>query len=223
MVEDVLAEHLLLGRYEPGTTIVVDRDPEAGLDIHAAEPLTPVEARLSVGARRARPLTVARAGEPLRLPELRRGLPSLGGPVPRLRRLEQPRRDRRPVAEADRARHGPRHRPGRPSRPPRRSTRSRRRPSRGARSGSASWTASSAADWSPGRSSCSAASRGSASPRCCSRPRPASSATPDRAGRCTPRGGVAVAGPPARRPPRAARRRHRGTRSGSSPSTTSAG
>jgi ATP-dependent Clp protease ATP-binding subunit ClpC len=44
MVEDVLAEHLLLGRYEPGTTIVVDRDPEAGLDIHAAEPLAPVEA-----------------------------------------------------------------------------------------------------------------------------------------------------------------------------------
>ena len=44
MVEDVLAEHLLLGKYEPGTTIVVDNDPEAGLDIHAAEPLTPVEA-----------------------------------------------------------------------------------------------------------------------------------------------------------------------------------
>jgi ATP-dependent Clp protease ATP-binding subunit ClpC len=44
MVEDVLAEHLLLGKYEPGTTIVVDRDPEAGLDIHAAEPLAPVEA-----------------------------------------------------------------------------------------------------------------------------------------------------------------------------------
>ncbi len=45
LVEDVLAEHLLLGRYEPGTTIVVDRDPDAGLDIHAAEPRTPVEAR----------------------------------------------------------------------------------------------------------------------------------------------------------------------------------
>src|SRR5918996_1345672 len=44
MVEDVLAEHLLLGKYEPGTTIVVDKDPEAGLDIHAAETLTPVEA-----------------------------------------------------------------------------------------------------------------------------------------------------------------------------------
>ena len=44
MVEDVLAEHLLLGRYEPGTTIVVDKDPEAGLDIHAADQRTPVEA-----------------------------------------------------------------------------------------------------------------------------------------------------------------------------------
>ena len=31
MVEDVLAEHLLLGKYEPGTTIVVDKDPDAGL------------------------------------------------------------------------------------------------------------------------------------------------------------------------------------------------
>ena len=43
MVEDVLAEHLLLGRYEAGTTIVVDRDPDAGLVIQAAEPRTPVE------------------------------------------------------------------------------------------------------------------------------------------------------------------------------------
>jgi len=42
-IEDVLAEHLLLGRYEPGTTIVVDRADEAGLDIHAAESKTPVE------------------------------------------------------------------------------------------------------------------------------------------------------------------------------------
>jgi ATP-dependent Clp protease ATP-binding subunit ClpC len=45
MIEDVLAEHLLLGKYETGTTIVVDKDPEAGLDIHPAEPKTPVEAR----------------------------------------------------------------------------------------------------------------------------------------------------------------------------------
>ena len=44
MIEDVLAEHLLLGKYEPGTTIVVDKDPEAGLDIHAAVEKTPVEA-----------------------------------------------------------------------------------------------------------------------------------------------------------------------------------
>ena len=43
LIEDVLAEHLLLGRYEAGTTIVVDRSPEAGLDIHAAEARTPVE------------------------------------------------------------------------------------------------------------------------------------------------------------------------------------
>jgi ATP-dependent Clp protease ATP-binding subunit ClpC len=43
MVEDVLAEHLLLGKYEPGTTILVDRDPEAGLEIRAADTKTPVE------------------------------------------------------------------------------------------------------------------------------------------------------------------------------------
>ena len=82
MIEDVLAEHLLLGRYEPGTTIVVDKDPEAGLDIHAAESRTPVEARLT-----APPPAVwhGAATEPLRLPELRRSLPALGGPVPHLR------------------------------------------------------------------------------------------------------------------------------------------
>jgi ATP-dependent Clp protease ATP-binding subunit ClpC len=44
LVEDVLAEHLLLGRYEPGTMIVVDREGEdADLAIHAAEPKTAVE------------------------------------------------------------------------------------------------------------------------------------------------------------------------------------
>jgi ATP-dependent Clp protease ATP-binding subunit ClpC len=45
MIEDVLAEHLLLNKYEPGTTILVDRDPEAGLEIRAADEKTPVEAR----------------------------------------------------------------------------------------------------------------------------------------------------------------------------------
>src|SRR3954471_23603749 len=46
MIEDVLAEPHLLGKYEPGSTIVVDKDPEAGLDIRLAVPeqLTPVEA-----------------------------------------------------------------------------------------------------------------------------------------------------------------------------------
>jgi ATP-dependent Clp protease ATP-binding subunit ClpC len=47
MIEDVLAEHLLLGKYEPGTTIVVDRDPEAGLDIDAAETKTPTPVEVS--------------------------------------------------------------------------------------------------------------------------------------------------------------------------------
>ena len=37
MIEDVLAEHLLLGRYQPGTMIVVDKGEEAGLEIHAAD------------------------------------------------------------------------------------------------------------------------------------------------------------------------------------------
>ena len=45
MIEDVLAEQLLLGKFEPGTTIVVDRDPEAGLDIRPPSHATPVEAR----------------------------------------------------------------------------------------------------------------------------------------------------------------------------------
>jgi ATP-dependent Clp protease ATP-binding subunit ClpC len=44
MIEDVLAEQLLLGKFEPGSTIVVDKDPEAGLDIRLAEPLAAVEA-----------------------------------------------------------------------------------------------------------------------------------------------------------------------------------
>jgi ATP-dependent Clp protease ATP-binding subunit ClpC len=41
-IEDVLAEHLLLNRYETGATIVVDRDAD-GLSIGAAESKTPVE------------------------------------------------------------------------------------------------------------------------------------------------------------------------------------
>jgi ATP-dependent Clp protease ATP-binding subunit ClpC len=41
MVEDVLAEQLLLSSYKPGTTIVVDKGEEAGLSIHAAAEKTP--------------------------------------------------------------------------------------------------------------------------------------------------------------------------------------
>jgi ATP-dependent Clp protease ATP-binding subunit ClpC len=43
MIEDVLAEHLLLNKYPPGTTIEVDAGPDGGLDIHAVEQKTPVE------------------------------------------------------------------------------------------------------------------------------------------------------------------------------------
>jgi ATP-dependent Clp protease ATP-binding subunit ClpC len=44
MIEDVLAEHLLLGKYETGTTIVVDKSADTGLEIGAAESKTAVEA-----------------------------------------------------------------------------------------------------------------------------------------------------------------------------------
>jgi ATP-dependent Clp protease ATP-binding subunit ClpC len=43
MIEDVLAEHLLLNKYPPGTTIEVDAGPDGGLNIHAVEQKTPVE------------------------------------------------------------------------------------------------------------------------------------------------------------------------------------
>ena len=41
MIEDVLAEQLLLGRYRAGTTIVVDKGEEAGLSIQPADEETP--------------------------------------------------------------------------------------------------------------------------------------------------------------------------------------
>ena len=42
-IEDVLAEHLLLGRYEQGATIEVDANADDGLVIRAVEQKTPVE------------------------------------------------------------------------------------------------------------------------------------------------------------------------------------
>ena len=45
LIEDPLAEHLLLGRYAVGETIQVDLDPDGkGLLINAIEAKTPVEA-----------------------------------------------------------------------------------------------------------------------------------------------------------------------------------
>jgi len=43
MVEDVLAEQLLLGKLKRGSTIMVDKSSEAGLDIHTVEEKIPVE------------------------------------------------------------------------------------------------------------------------------------------------------------------------------------
>jgi ATP-dependent Clp protease ATP-binding subunit ClpC len=44
MVEDPLAEALLLGRFTTGQTVVVDRSPDAGLTIESLAEKTPVEA-----------------------------------------------------------------------------------------------------------------------------------------------------------------------------------
>ncbi len=44
MVEDVLAEQLLLGKYPHGTTVIVEKGSEAGLDIHPVEEKQPVVA-----------------------------------------------------------------------------------------------------------------------------------------------------------------------------------
>jgi ATP-dependent Clp protease ATP-binding subunit ClpC len=45
LIEDPLAEHLLLGRYHPGDSILVELDPDGkGLVITATEAKTPVEA-----------------------------------------------------------------------------------------------------------------------------------------------------------------------------------
>jgi ATP-dependent Clp protease ATP-binding subunit ClpC len=44
MIEDVLAEQLLLGKFKTGMTVIVDKSPEAGLDIRPAEEKQPVQA-----------------------------------------------------------------------------------------------------------------------------------------------------------------------------------
>ena len=74
------------GRYEPGTTIVVDKDPEAGLDI---QPPSSRERPSSRDPSRR----VARPTSRFVCQALRRSLPALGRPVPHLRRVEQPGRD----------------------------------------------------------------------------------------------------------------------------------
>ena len=90
MVEDPLAEALLIGRFKAADTIVVDRSPDAGLTI---EPLTekmPGRGGVAVGSRHGE--------QRVRLSVLRHGLPTLGGPLSRLRGVELARRDRPVIA-----------------------------------------------------------------------------------------------------------------------------
>ena len=152
MVEDVLAEHLLLGKYEPGTTIVVDKRPGGRPRHPRRRDADPGRSRLIAGRRPASGVTQAagQAPEPLRLPVVRRGVPPLGGPVPRL--LARGTASSRPWSASRAAAAPSARRRGRGS--PRRRRRSaivaRAATCRAARSGSASSTASSAAGSSPG-------------------------------------------------------------------------
>ena len=165
LIEDPLAEHLLLGRYNQGDTIEVDLDPDGnGLIIgHRGED----PGRSLTGAPGAR---VARV-------QSRFVCQSCGAAVPRWEGQCRSCGEWNTLVETV-VRDEPRKRPtgdgrrGRRRSPcPMPTTATPR--SCAARWGSASSTACSAAGSWPGRSCCSAASRASASPRSCSRSRPA--------------------------------------------------
>ena len=170
MIEDVLAEHLLLGKYEPGSMIVVDKDPEAGLDIRLAEHRAP-RSRRGEHRRPSGGLAMARPASRFVCQSLRGIVPALGRAMSRLRGLEHAGRDGRPRAVAFRARRRPAARSVATS-PSGLAAISEADLPRLA-SGSASSTGCSAAGSCPDRWSCSAASRASASRRSCSRQQPA--------------------------------------------------
>ena len=162
MVEDVLAEHLLLGKYEPGTTIVVDKGEEAGLDIHPADEKTPGRSPLAARWPRARAaMSARRAATPSCAGRASAGPARRGTPWSR-RSSANPRahlaRRHRPSSPADAA--------PRPSAPCPRPT------CPACRWASASSTGSSAAASCRVRWSSSAVSRGSASRPSSSRRRP---------------------------------------------------
>ena len=162
MVEDPLAEALLLGRFVAGQTILVDRSPDAGLTIEPIVEMAPVEAVEVRGA----------AGEPLRLSGLRRELCSLGRPLPPLWRLGLARRDHpSPRAGRTDASWPGGHVSIDPGRPCRCAT-SRRLRSAGCRWASPRSIGCSGAGSCPERWCSSAESPASASPRSSSRPLP---------------------------------------------------
>ena len=174
MIEDVLAEHLLLGQVRARLHDRRGQGPRGGSRhpprgaVRAAHPGRGAVTR----AARRRPSDGA-AEEPLRLSVLRGVVPSLGRPVPRLRPVEHPGRDGRPRAVSGPSERSPAARASGPAAPAGPGRHRRRRPAAPAASGSPSSTACSAGASCPARWSSSAASRGSASRRSCSRPRPA--------------------------------------------------
>ena len=93
LIEDPLAEHLLLGRYDARRLDPRGPGPGRQGPVHRGHRgKDPGRSRLAAArseARGSRP-------ESLRLPVLRGRGPALGGPVPDLRRMEHPGRDRRP-------------------------------------------------------------------------------------------------------------------------------
>ena len=101
LIEDPLAEHLLLGRYnqgdhDPGRPRSGRERPDHHGDRGGEDPRRGLIRRRRTAAEPA----VARAQSRYRLPVLWRRRPPLGGPVPHLRRLEHARRDRRPRVAA---------------------------------------------------------------------------------------------------------------------------
>ena len=121
MVEDPLAEALLLGRFTAGQTIVVDRSPDAGLTIEPVAEKTPVEAALARW-RGPRAATSARPAAPAR--------PRWEGRCHVCGSLGHARRDGRAAGHVAAARRRVAARSIRSARPCRSPLRERRRPAR---------------------------------------------------------------------------------------------
>ena len=197
MIEDPLAEALLLGRFRPARRSCVDKSADAGLTIEPLAEQTPRR-------RPSRPLGSVARPESRYVCQACGELGRLGGPLPPCGAWDSPRRDARA--------------PGRVAAPRRGRAAAvlpaTRRPvplrevasapvGRAVRSGIGEVDRVLGGGLVPGAWCSSAVSPGSASPRSCSRPRPASCARRAATGPGAVRHGRGVgrAAPPARRPP----------------------